>query len=44
MGEDLATLAATDERGFAARLAELMTDLEAVESAQQAARGHVGAG
>ena len=28
MGEDLATLAATDERGFAARLAELMTDLE----------------
>jgi uncharacterized protein (TIGR03084 family) len=36
MGEDLATLAATDERGFTARLAELMTDLEAVERAQQA--------
>ncbi len=32
MAEDLATLAATDEDGFAARLAKLMTDLDAVES------------
>jgi uncharacterized protein (TIGR03084 family) len=39
-GEDLATLAATDERGFTARLAELMTDLDAVEVGQRArARG-----
>ncbi len=33
MAEDLATLAATDQDGFAARLAGLMTDLDAVESA-----------
>ncbi len=36
MGEDLATLAATDERGFANRLAELMNDLERVDADQQA--------
>ncbi len=36
MGEDLATLAATDERGFADRLAELMNDLERVDADQQA--------
>lgn len=36
MGEDLATLAATDERGFANRLAELLTDLERVDADQKA--------
>jgi uncharacterized protein (TIGR03084 family) len=36
MGEDLATLAATDERGFANRLADLMSDLERVDADQHA--------
>jgi uncharacterized protein (TIGR03084 family) len=35
-GEDLATLAATDERGFTARLAELMIDLDGLEREQLA--------
>lgn len=36
MGEDLATLAATDERAFTNRLADLMADLEGLEADQQA--------